>query len=114
MVRFPKTDVTDTQDLSAAALNMVTTFDKGFRLDQVILNASVAITETITITVDTKTGANYDVVLVSRALIAETEYVFRPQGEAHFVQGDQIRVQVTNANTTGTVYATIKTSELGG
>ena len=114
MVKFPRTDTTDEQDLSAAALNMVTSFTKQFRLDQVIVHASVAITETITITVDTKKGADYDTVLAEVALIAETDFVFRPQGESIFVKGDQIRVQITDGNSTGEVFVTIKTSELGG
>lgn len=115
MARFPKTDVTMTQDLSAGAgtaLSGTTSIGKNFKLTEVTLRASVNITETVTITRDAKAGAAYDVVLAKRALIAEKDFVFRPQGECLFLNGDEVKVECTAANDTGAVYVVVKTAEV--
>ena len=72
----------------------------------------MAITETITITRDSVNGANYDVVLAVKALISQQDFVYRPSGEENFQDGDEIKIQCTNANTTGVVYVNVKTSEI--
>jgi len=109
---FLKADVKGSQDLSSAALSAVTTTTKPFRLEEIHIHASQAITETVTITIDSKHGANWDAKKVSRSMVAEQDFVYRPQGEANFQAGDEIKVQVTNANGVGIVYYTIKRSEL--
>jgi len=111
-IKFIKLDKTTSQDLSSAALSYITSYARNFRLEQIIIRASVAITETIKVTLDAKAGANYDTVLDSYDMVAEQYYVFRPQGNANFNSGDEIKVTCTNANLTGTVYVTIKTSEI--
>ena len=112
MVKFLKSDATFSQDLTAGALSFTTSYDKPFKLEQITLKATVNITETVTITVDSANGATYDVVLRKVNLSAEQDVVFRPEGEANFKKGDEIKVQCTNANTTGTVNGAVKTSEL--
>lgn len=109
---FLKLDKRTSQDLSAGALSYTTTFARKFKLEQILIHASVAISEAITITLDAAGGASYDTVLSSVTLVAETDFVFRPQGEANYNEGDEIKVQCTNANLTGTVYCTIKASEM--
>lgn len=111
---FLKSDKTATQDLSAGALSYQTNFNHRFKLEQVTVHFSQAVSETITITLVSKNGINYNTVLQSVVLISETDFVYRPQGEANFQTGDEIKIQCTNANTVGVVYAQIKTSELGG
>jgi hypothetical protein len=64
------------------------------------------------VTLDSASGASYDTVLSSSDMQGEQSYVFRPDGEANFQPGDNIKVQCTNANTTGTVSGVIKTSEI--
>lgn len=110
--RSLKKDKTSSQDLSDAALSYTTDFTRRVKIEAVILRASVAITETITITLDSVNGANYDTVLAIGYLSAEQDFVFRPQGELNLQAGDNIKVQCTNANTTGTVYVTVKSSEI--
>lgn len=109
---FLKSDKTASQDLSLGALSYTTSFNRKFKLEQIMFHFSQAVTETITITVDSALGSAYDTVLQSVSLIAETDFVYRPQGEANFQAGDEIKIQCTNANTTGTASAQIKTSEM--
>lgn len=110
--RALKADKTTSQDLSAGVLSYTTDFGRRFKLESVSISASVVITETVTIKIDSKHGANYDVVLAQYDLMAEQYFVFRPQGELNLQVGDEIKIQCTNANGTGTVYVTVKTSEL--
>lgn len=112
MVNFLKLDKTTSQDLSSASLNYTTSYGRKFRLDQIIIHFSVAVSESITITLDAKAGANYDTVLQSAVLVAEQNFVYRPQGKMDFQEGDEIKVQCTNANLTGICYVTIKSSEI--
>lgn len=109
---FLKFDKTTSQDLSAAALSYTTAFARAFKLEQIAFHFSVAVTETITITLMSNNGTNYNTVLNSTALISETDFVWRPQGEANFQKGDEIKVQCTAASLTGIVYVSIKSSEM--
>jgi hypothetical protein len=110
--RALKPDKTTSQNLANAALSYTTDYGRRFKLESVSLHASVAITETVTVTLDSAHGANYDVVLAKIDLDAEQDWVFRPQGELNLQVGDEIKIQCTAANVTGTVYATIKSSEI--
>lgn len=110
--RALKPDKTASQNLASAALSYTTDYGRRFKLESVMIHASVAITETVTVTLDSVHGSNYDIVLAKQDLDAEQDFVFRPQGELNLQVGDEIKVQCTNANTTGIVYATIKSSEI--
>ena len=112
MVKFLKKDRTVSQNLVTGALSYTTDYTKPFRLQQIILRASVAITEDITITLDNGKGESYDTILRKKSLSSEKNFVYKPDGESDFQPGDNIRAQCTNANTTGTVYLTIKAREL--
>lgn len=110
--RALKPDKTFSQDLSQGSLSYTTEFGRRFKLEQILFKASVAITETITITLDSAHGANYDTVLGTIEMNGERSAVFRPQGEANFQVGDEIKVECTNANLTGILRGIIKSSEL--
>lgn len=112
MVRFLKPDINTSQDLSSAVLSYTTSIAKAFKLDQIIIKASVNITETITITLISAKGTNYNAVLRKRSLSAEQNFVYKPEGGSNYQAGDEIKVECTKANSTGTVYLTIKTSEI--
>ena len=107
-----KPDLTTSQDLSLAAMSYTTSFGRRFKLEQIIFHASVPITETITITLDSGNGANYDTILRARSLSNESNFVFVPEGHNNFYAGDEIKIQCTNANGAGTLYAIIKASEV--
>ena len=98
---------TGTVALTSAALLLLTTETKPFRLLKVTLKASENITETIQVTYDSGTAAAYDTIEDSTALTAAQNYVFRPTGNDIFAAGDNVKLSCTKANTTGTVYATI-------
>lgn len=110
--RSLKADKTASQDLSAAALSYTTDYGRKFKLEAVYVKASVAITETVTITLDSALGAAYDIILQTYDLVAETSFMWRPQGEMNLQAGDEIKVQCTAANITGVVKAVVKSSEL--
>ena len=109
---FIKPDITTSQDLSLAAMSYTTTIGRKFKLEQILFHASVPITETITITLDSAKGANYDVVLRKKSLNAEQDFVFQPEGEINFQANDELKIQCTNANATGVLYVSIRTSEM--
>lgn len=111
-MRALKKDKTSSQNLATAALSYTTDYSNRFKLEQIIIKASVNISETITITLDSASGANYDTILAQRTLVAEQNFVFRPQGEANFQAGDNIKIECTNANATGTVYVVVKAQEV--
>lgn len=116
-MKFLKADLTSSVDFSAVGFPTLsyTSSSNGrkFKLEEVILHFSAAITETVTITRDSANGADYDHVLAKRSMVAEQDFVFRPQGEENFQSGDEIKVTCTNANHTGICYMVIKRSELG-
>lgn len=107
-----KADKTASQDLSAGALSYTTNYTRAFKLEQILIKASVNISEVITITLDSASGSSYDTVLDSATLEAESDYVFRPSGQPNFQAGDEIKVQCTNANATGVVKVIVKASEI--
>ena len=109
---FLKPDKITSQNLAAAPLSYTTNYGRKFKLEKVTFHFSQAVTETVTITCDSVNGANYDHVLQAVDLVSETDLVYRPQGEDNFQEGDEIKIQCTNANITGTVYVTIKASEM--
>lgn len=107
---FLKLDQKASQDLSEGALDETISYNKPFKLEQVLIVFSENITETITITLDSAGGSDYDTVLDSKDLNSQNNYVFHP--DRNFQAGDKIRIQCTNANVTGIAYVTVKASEL--
>ena len=102
-----------TQNLASAPLAATFSYSKRYKLDEILINFSQAVTETVTITMISKNGANYNVPLDTIPTNGASSCVFRPQGEANFQASDQIEVQCTNANGIGIAYVTIKSSQLG-
>ena len=105
-------DITTSQDLTAGALSYTTVLTRRFRIQRIIFHASVAITETITITLDSRKGANYDAVLRKKSLSAEQDFIYIPDGENDYYAGDNIKVQCTNANLTGNLFVNFKLQEV--
>lgn len=104
--------ITASQDLSAGALSFTTTIGRNFKLEEVNIKVNVNITETITITRDSKSGTLYDVRMLTEDLVAKQLLIFRPTGECNFVAGDELKVHITNANATGIPKIEIRTSEM--
>lgn len=95
------------QALTSSALSQSTTFENIVNIKAIYLKASVAITETVTITLVSPDSTNYDIILDTKTLNAESSYIFHPSWDVVILKGSSIKVQCTNANTTGTVYVTI-------
>ena len=102
-----------TQALASGALNATFSFTKRYKLDEVLINFSQSVYETVTTTLISANGSNYNQVLDTQTLGGEKTYIFRPLGEANFNAGDTINVQCTNANGIGIAYAILKSSQLG-
>ena len=109
---FLSKDAPFSQDLSADPLAFTTSYARRRKVEQVLVQANIAITETITVTLDSALGAAYDTILAKRGLVAEKSFVFRPQGELNLQSGDNILVQCTNANGVGSLAGAVKSSEL--
>lgn len=108
---FMRTDASQT--LSAGALSKTTaSLNKRWKLILALLHASVNITETVTVTFDSVSGANYDTTLNSGNLAGQANFMFHPDSEIIGLAGDEITITCTNANATGTVYATIIFEEI--
>jgi hypothetical protein len=106
-----KLDITSFQNLALAPLSYTTVLTRRFRLSQILFHASVAITETIKTTFVSHNGTNYNVVLDQITLTSEQDYIFAPKNKIDFYEGDKLKIECTNANLTGVIYATIKTEE---
>lgn len=110
--KFLKPDQTFSQDLSQGALNFTTTFNnKPFHLDQITFKFDEAVSETVTITLNAAKGSAYDTVLQEVVLVSETDFVYRPQGQANFAAGDEITIACTQVGSSGTVSGVVKSSE---
>ena len=113
-------DITTTQDLSAGPLSFTTTIGRFFRLGEIVINFNdgaappnaVAVTETITITIISAKGAIYNTIKRKRSLSAESNFVYRPTRNTDYQKGDEIKIQCTDANSTGIANLIVKASEL--
>jgi hypothetical protein len=108
-----KPDLVVSQDLSSGALSYTTTFTRKFRINQIIFHASVAITETITITFISAKGSSYNSVLRVINLSSSQDARYIPDSNNEIYQdGDAIKIECTNAHATGVIYASIKAQEI--
>ena len=110
-----KKDLTATQDLSETPydpFSYTSSTNRKFKLEEVILHFSTTVTETVTVSRVSKSGSNYTHVLAKRGLSAEQDFIFRPTGECNFQDGDEVKVECTDANHTGVLFMTIKRSEI--
>lgn len=100
--------LTAEQDLTANPLDVSFEFSRAGRLASVYVKCSANTTETITVGYDSREGSDYDTCIVSETWESQQNYVYAASGEVAFNEGDKVRVQCTNANTTGTVRVTVK------
>jgi hypothetical protein len=107
---LPITRTTDSKDLSTGALSKTTALTTRFRLLSVLIHFDAAVSPTVTLTLDSKSGANYDTVLKKNTLAAATDYVFIGGDGYTFEKDDQIKVDVTSV--AATAYLTILTEEV--
>ena len=99
----------DSQALGTGALSYTTDFSEKTRIKQILFHAASAITQTVTFTIDSKTGATYDVVIAAEDLVAEQDYAYTGS-ELILEDGDEIIISCTN---TGTPAITVTVCILG-
>jgi len=107
-----RADITTTQSLLAAPLDYTTSINRKFKLSSITFHFGAGVTEVITITKDSVQGADYDIVLKSISLSGGTSYIFRPESDEDFQEGDEVRIQCTNVTAVTDVFCVIKTREL--
>ncbi len=100
------------QNLANGALSFTTSVGRESRLTHAYVKASEPITETITITLISALGSDYDIEIAKRTLTAGRNFSLRPDEQIDLQAGDEIKVECTNANVTGTVKGAVKMSEL--
>jgi hypothetical protein len=88
-----------TQDLSAGALAFTYEFVRDGQLDAIMVNFSAACSQVFTVTFDSLTGANYDVIVKSDTLSSAVDYVYQPTRPLWFRKGDKIVVGITSGGT---------------
>lgn len=88
-----------TQDLAAGALAYSYEFTRDGVLDEVRINFSASCSQTVTITFDSVTGANYDVILKTDILSSAVDYVYQPTRPLWFQKGDKINIGITTGGT---------------
>ena len=99
------------QSLAAAVLDYTYNNASSAQVLWVSIKASGAITETVTITLDSELGTNYDTVLKTQSLTAATSFFWMPEGDLILAPNDGIRVQCTNGGGVETIYVTVKVME---
>lgn len=89
-----------TQDLSAGALAYSYEFTRDGELDEVRINfTNAACSQTVTITFDSGTGANYDTILKTEILSSAADFVYKPTRPDFFKKGDKLVVGITSGGT---------------
>lgn len=97
-----------TQNLATAPLSLTTVptalpnYQRDTWLLGVWIHFSQAVTETVTITRLSIYGSAYDTVIKTSALVAATDFEYKPDPFTPLQRGDSIKVQCTNAGTAGT------------
>lgn len=94
------------QDLSAGALNYTTNFAAKTKVLQVLFHASTTISETVNISFNSTTSANYDTVVKSVTLSSESNVAWLPDNFV-LLSGDEVTITCTNGGGSGTVYVTV-------
>lgn len=103
-------DTTASQLLSSGALSTTTALTGSFILSFVAVKFSAAVSQTVTVTMDSAGGSNYDTIIERQVLVNNTDYFYEPEAEMSFLNGNQINVTVTNSGSPGvTAYVTIGT-----
>jgi len=100
------------QDLSAAVLDYTTDYAAKVQILGIYIHSSVAISETITLKLNSNQGTNYDSVLTAPyTMSSESYYSFRPQ-DLVIGASDEIDIDVTAGGGTGTVYVLVRAKVL--
>jgi hypothetical protein len=98
---------TGDQLLSASSLDFTTAFSAKTQILSVFFHAENAITETVTISFDSK-DTTQNTVVVKQDLVSEQDLTYIPSGTFVLEDGDELNVTCTNATATTTVHVIVK------
>jgi hypothetical protein len=100
-----------TQNLAGGALAYSYEFTRDGYLDDVRINFSAACSQAVTITFNSKTHANYDVILKSETLSAAVDFYHQPARPIFFQKGDALDIGITSGGA-AVAYMTALISEV--
>jgi hypothetical protein len=103
-----KSDKSFSQDLALGPMEYKTDYGQKFCLEGITIRSTVPVREIVTVTLLSAKGSQYNTVLDSKSF--EGNYTL--QVDMNFQSGDEIKIECTNANKTGTVFGVIKTIEV--
>ncbi|MHA2247391.1 MAG: hypothetical protein ACXADY_20760 [Candidatus Hodarchaeales archaeon] len=101
----------DSQDLDSdgdgEAMSSTTSFGRKWRLLRLIIHFSAACSQTLTISFNSRDGANYDTVISVQVLAGVTNIYVQGEETDIFWIGDEITVAITAGSGAPTAYLTI-------
>ena len=93
-------ELTDSQDLSAGAFDYTTALNTDFALRNITFHATAEFTQEITVTLDSRSGVNYDTIIAKKTTSSNVDVVLSCCMD--YKKGDEIRIQVANSGTPST------------
>ena len=103
---------TTSQNLATAALSFTTSLSTDFRLVSIFFKFTAAVSQTITITLDSLQGASFDTIIGTRLLSSNTDVQFIPAAiDQDFKDGDEIKIQCTNTATPASTVSVVIVTE---
>jgi hypothetical protein len=97
-----------TANLVDSSLDRDFIFDGAVRLQTVYIAFSEPVTEEVVIKYKSSASSNYDTIVAEHTLTEENNYVFAVRGIVAINEEESLNVSVSNANTTGRCFVTVK------
>lgn len=99
-VRETIVQATASQNLATSSLSFTTSFSEDFRLISIFFKFTGAVSQTITVTLDSVQGSSYDTVIGTVTLSSNTSVQFVPIAvDQDFKDGDELLITCTNTGT---------------
>jgi hypothetical protein len=95
-------------DLAQGDIDVLFDFGSACELVTVYIHFDTPVTEEVKISYKSAAGAAFDTLIDAKTLQGAQDYVYAAAGEVAFNEGDQVRVQITNANTVGVAGISVK------
>ena len=92
-------ETTGSQDLATGSLSTTTALTGAFKIAYVSIHFSGAVSQTVTVTLDSAAGAAFDTVIDKVTLSSNTDYFLPGDKSTVFATGNQINVTCTNSGT---------------
>lgn len=104
---------TTSQDLSSGALSFTTSFSTDFKLAQITFVNTTDVQEEVVLAIDSGQGAAFDAVIFKQDVEMKSDqgnsFIYQPDQPCYFKSGDELKIDVTNNDTSGTLSVVIST-----